>query len=149
MKKRKVRFTYASENNAVTICQIFDKYGKVYVGQAVCHPNDLDMMSKMTGAALAQMRAELSMLKDLRDSEIIPELKTIKKLYNNLKKHKKPVLEPDLKRAKFTHFAINGIIKAKKQEIADFILAKEKFYQGVRRNRRVKEEENKHKDNNA
>lgn len=148
MKKRKIEFTYASESNAVTICQIFDKFGKVYVGQAVCHPDDRDMVNEMTGAALAQMRAELSMLRDLRDSEIIPELKAIRRIYNSLKKHKKPLLRRELNTAEFTYAAIKGVIKGKKQEIADFILAKEKFYQGVRRNRRLEEEENKHKGNN-
>jgi hypothetical protein len=150
MKKRKIEFTYASEKNTVTICQIFDKFGKVYVGQAVCHPDDLDMVNRMTGAALAQMRAELSMLRDLRDSEIIPNLKAIKRIYNGLKKYKKPLLKKELKGAEFSYSAIRGMIKGKKEEIADFILAKEKFYQGVRRNRRIlKEEENKYKDNNA
>ena len=148
MKKRKIEFTYANESNPVTTCQIFDKFGKIYVGQAVCHPDDRDMVNEMTGAALAQMRAELSLLRDLRDSEIIPELKAIRRIYNNLKKYKKPLLRRELNEAEFIYVAIKEMIRSKKREIADFILTKEKFYQGIRRNRKLEKEENKHKDNN-
>ena len=64
------------------------KTGKTFLGEAICHPGDREHMSEYTGIDIADMRARLNILRDIRDSEIKPQLKTMKHLYCNMKTNK-------------------------------------------------------------
>lgn len=64
------------------------KTGKTFLGEAICHPDDKQYMSEYTGIDIADMRARLNILRDIRDSEIKPQLKIMKHLYCNMKTNK-------------------------------------------------------------
>lgn len=64
------------------------KTGKTFLGEAICHPDDKQQMSEYTGLDIADMRARLNILRDIRDSEIKPQIKIIKHLYYNMKTNK-------------------------------------------------------------
>jgi len=71
------------EENGITIYRVsYDN--KYYVGISECHPDDKEFQSQDFGEALASVRATLDFLRDLRDNEIIPQLKIIKHLYTNM-----------------------------------------------------------------
>lgn len=57
MKKRnEPKFTYKDN---YTKCEVFDpKYGRTFIGEAYCHPDDADFQSLITGSTLAELRAE-------------------------------------------------------------------------------------------
>lgn len=61
MKKRnEPKFTY---KDTYTKCEIFDpKYGRTFVGEAHCHPDDADFQSLITGSTLAELRASTKAL---------------------------------------------------------------------------------------
>lgn len=62
--------------------------GKTFLGEAICHPDDKEYMSEYTGIDIADMRARLNILRDIRDSDIKPQLKVVKHLYCNMKTSK-------------------------------------------------------------
>lgn len=71
-----------------TYCQLISSNGEVFIGQAHCHEDDADMYSEHTGAEIAWRRAKIKVCQAVRDHEILPVLKTLKHLYNNMAKSK-------------------------------------------------------------
>lgn len=59
--------------------------GYRFVGEATCHPNDLDFESERVGLTIAEARANIKVLRHMRDCEIKPQLKILKHLYNNMR----------------------------------------------------------------
>lgn len=64
------------------------KTNNTFIGHATCHPDDREYMSEYTGIDIADMRARLSILRNIRDAEIKPQLKVVKHLYCNMKTSK-------------------------------------------------------------
>ena len=76
------------EEFGVASCTIFYKDMEFY-GQAACHPNDEDMMSRLVGQTIAEMRATIWYLRHVRDNELRPQLQALYQLYYNMKHSKK------------------------------------------------------------
>lgn len=127
-------------------CILYDKLrNKSFVGLAQCHPEDEDMMSEKTGCNLAFLRAQLKVLQDYKNNELIPGLNALNQLYYSIDRSKyfdknhyevKVLLNQiDLKKADIetTKEAINNIRK----EIKTMIDEKEDFYQKIRKNRKA------------
>ena len=64
------------------------KTNNTFIGHAICHPDDREYMSEYTGIDIADMRARLNILRNIRDTEIKPQLKVVKHLYCNMKTSK-------------------------------------------------------------
>lgn len=47
------------EESKTAVCILRDDKGRIFVGEATCHPNDYDMSSERTGCELAFRRAKL------------------------------------------------------------------------------------------
>jgi hypothetical protein len=144
------RYSYEyDKDNGVSTCIITNKQGKVFVGIAECHPDDADMKSEYTGSAIAEMRAEKAALQDMRDNEIIPELRALRELYGTMKhstrfnpKSYENIMLQKLIRQKEAELAdIRLLVAQQNQAIKEFIFEKEKCYQGIRRNRAVAAQE--------
>lgn len=58
MKKYTPEFTWDEESGSA-ICIIKDEKNRVFIGEAICHPDDQDMISERTGCELAFRRAKL------------------------------------------------------------------------------------------
>lgn len=76
-----------NKESGVATCRIYDK-DNIFIGFAVCHDDDVDFMSEKTGLQIAEVRAEIDALKHIRDYEIIPALKALKHLQDNMKTSK-------------------------------------------------------------
>jgi hypothetical protein len=75
------------EDPGIAMCEIY--YGNLtFTGSAVCHPDDQDMKSKLTGENLAEMRAMVAYLRHIRDNELRPQLKILYQLYYSMKDSK-------------------------------------------------------------
>ena len=144
------RYSYEyDKENGVSTCVITNKQGKIFIGMAECHPDDMDMNSEYTGSAIAEMRAEKSALQDMRDNEIIPELRALKELYGSMKHSKKfnpksyeNIMLQRMIRQKEAELAdIRMLVARQNEAIKEFIYEKEKCYQGIRRNRAVAAQE--------
>lgn len=138
------RYSYEyDKENGVSTCIITNKQGKVFVGMAQCHPDDMDMNSEYTGSSIAEMRAERAALRDMRDNEIIPELRALKELHGSMKHSKQfnpksyeNIMLQRMIRQKETELQdIRLLVSRQNQAIREFIFEKEKCYQGIRRHR--------------
>lgn len=74
-------FAY-DEETGVTTCALQDTKRNIYVGEARCHPDDVDMKNKMTGIEIAYRRAYINFLKHVRDTEFVPQLAVLKHTYS-------------------------------------------------------------------
>ena len=72
-----------SERYGTATCTLFYKNYE-FTGIANCHPDDKDMMSKLTGQTIAEYRATLKYLRFIRDCELQPQLKSLKQLYYSM-----------------------------------------------------------------
>lgn len=62
--------------------------GIVFLGTAKCHPDDETMASEHIGLEIANARAQLNIIRSVRDNELKPQLKILKHLYSNIKTSK-------------------------------------------------------------
>lgn len=72
-----------NERYGTATCTLFYKNYE-FTGVANCHPDDQDMMSKLTGQTIAEYRATLQYLRFIRDCELQPQLKALKQLYYSI-----------------------------------------------------------------
>ena len=141
---REPRYKWDEATKTATCTLVKGKDGREYTGTAVCHPDDEDMMSKMTGFSIATLRAELEELKDMR-REIETTVKAYAHLYSIMSKSKQfnsESYEARTLRRKLYHAqedlaCMRESILDKRAEIKWYIDEKEKFYNIVRKNRAV------------
>lgn len=142
MKEPRYEWDEATKTATCTLAR--SKDGREYTGKAICHPDDEDMMSKMTGFSIATLRAELEELKDMR-REIEITVKSYAHLYSIMSKSKKfnsESYEAKTLRRKLYHaqedlVCMRESILDKRAEIKWYIDEKEKFYTTIRKNRAV------------
>lgn len=127
------------EENGTAFCTIFyNNY--TFTGEAQCHPDDRDMMSKLTGQTIAEMRATIKYLRFIRDCELQPQLKALKQLYYSMNYSK--YFNPKSYEAKMLYRQINILkedltnIKIEitniKTSLKEYIERKEKDHQKIR-----------------
>ena len=78
--KYKPEFSWHPDSGTA-ICILTDDKNRTFVGEAMCHPNDTDMLSERTGCELAFRRAKLEYLRTIRDAELKPALAALEHLY--------------------------------------------------------------------
>lgn len=83
MKKNYTEFKW-DENMGYAQCYIYYK-NQVFVGDALCHKDDLKYKSRTVGESLAQYRATRYYLAWVRDNEVLPQLKALNQLYYSMK----------------------------------------------------------------
>lgn len=135
---------YWNKNIDTCVCTI--KYeNKLFTGTAQCHPDDEDMKSKLTGEIIAELRANIASLTYQRDYELLPQLKALKQLYYSINQNKDfnpksieaKALYRYIKRTEDELSMAKDIIKDLKLELKTYIDTKEKFYQEIRRKRKL------------
>lgn len=116
--------------------------GRVYRGQAKCHPQDYDFENHRTGEYYAFMRSGIDQL--CRDRESIKsELKALKHLYDILDQNnavnKKSIecymIRRQIKIKEKELEAIRGVIRATKTHIRLTIAQKDRLYNAIRKTR--------------
>lgn len=125
------------------VCCIELPSGVKIVGTAECHPNDEDMANEKTGCYIAERRAYIKYLGYIRDNEIKPELKALKKFYNvinqskyyNEQDYSNQMLLRNIKRLEDDLAALKEEIQEERQSLKNYIDEKETFYQNVRKYR--------------
>ena len=141
------KITYKwDESTGTAVCSILYNDTE-YVGVAQCHPDDDDFKSELIGSELAYLRACLKVLQGTKREKWV-ELKAYKSLEGSLVPS--PRFNPDSFEAKMLTQKIDtakediDIIKECIEDLRNKIYTKieasEKFYQGVRKNRKQREE---------
>lgn len=112
----------------------------IFMGKAQCHPDDKDMMSKLTGQIIAEHRATLRYLRFIRDCELQPQLKSLKQLYYSMNHSK--YFNPKSYEAKMLYRQINHLtedlkenkylIDLTKSQLETYLITKEQDHKQLR-----------------
>lgn len=135
------KFDYNKETGAATA--IIHVKGKVYVGTAYCHPDDMEFANQLTGCDIAYRRASIKMLKDIRDNELIPGLKSLnaylysinKGKYFNKKDPMVKILYHNINIRQEEIDMVDEMIKNQRQDLREYLASKEKLYSQFREKR--------------
>ena len=131
-----IKFIYEDGNATCTI----DYRGLSFVGTATCHADDRDFMNERVGMSIAECRANIKLLRFIRDYEIKPQLKILNHLLNNMKnsKHYNPIsyeakmLRSQIRAIEKELVTINNSIADEQKFLKDYIDGKDKLYQRLR-----------------
>ena len=126
--------------SGTAICVLKDYKGRTFVGEAMCHPDDLDMKSERTGCELAFRRAKLEYLRTVRDTELKPALKALKHLYGcmthstnfNANSYEARTIRKHIHQIAFELTTIKEEIAYEYQGITDYIKGKDRIYKHIR-----------------
>ena len=128
-----------SERYGTATCTLFYKNYE-FTGVANCHPDDQDMMSKLTGQTIAEYRATLQYLRFIRDCELQPQLKALKQLYYSMNYSK--YFDPKSYEAKMLYRQINHLtedlkenkylINLTKSQLETYLTTKERDHKQLR-----------------
>lgn len=126
------------------MCVISSK-NKTYVGTAQCREEDRDMMSEKTGCEIAYRRAQINMLKSLRD-ELCIELKGLKKYYYticnskyyNKKNYMAVMLQRQIVMREESLAELREMLLDAQENLKQYMNAKAKFYDMIRKRREAK-----------
>lgn len=112
-----------------------------FYGDAICHPDDEDMMSRLTGQKIADARATIQLLSHIRDFELRPQLKILKQLFFSMKHSKQfnkksyeaRMLYRQIRSLENDIATIKKEIADIKQELKKYLSDKEELFQTIRR----------------
>ena len=142
--KRKPVYDWDAELGVAT-CYLFDKTN-VFVGMAMCHPEDENFKNEKTGLHIAELRARLKLLQHIKNNELKPELSGLKQLYYSMNKSKyynrksyeAKMLWKQMKVKQRDIDILTNIIHKQRQQLNDYIKDKDEFYQKINANRAKK-----------
>lgn len=120
-------------------------------GEASCHPDDMDMISQLTGLAIAEARAAIAYETHIRDNILKPQLASVKQLYYamnrsknfNPKSYENKMLYRHIRNLENDLTIIKESIATIKLELRQYLANKEVFYQKIRKQRALGQEPSK------
>jgi predicted RNA-binding protein with EMAP domain len=131
-----ISFGYAQGSSCCTI-----RYkGLEFVGEAQCHPDDMDFESERTGLCIAEARATIKLMQFKRDYEIKPALQAIKHLHTNMqtstkynkKSYEAMMVYNQLKTLQKELDTINADINEERKYLKEYIDKKDTFHNRLR-----------------
>lgn len=145
MKHKEPKYFW-NEETGQTVCQIFDNKGNVYIGEAICHPDDKEFQSKRVGQEIAYRRALIDFYKKIRKEELRPKLAAYKELYNemclsprfNQNSYENYSLQRKIRKITFDLEIVNNMIARERIELIGYIDEKEKIHQKLQKLRKDK-----------
>ena len=124
-------------------CRIFYKKN-IFKAFAHCHDDDIDFMGEKTGCSIAEMRAEIKLLKHIKNNEVIPQIQVLNHIYSiymasekyNKKSNEAKIVYNELHRLEKELAVINNSIVTLTENLTAYIAEKEKFYKRIRKGRK-------------
>ena len=129
----------------LAICKVY--YNNIeFKGTASCHPDDIDMCSKMTGQTIAELRAEIKKLQHIRDNELRPQLKVLNQLYYamnrskeyNKKSYESKMLYRAIKNISNELDMVKEMLDNDRKFLKEYIDLKDIYYKNIRSRREAK-----------
>lgn len=110
--------------------------GMSFEGGAVCHPEDMEFANERVGLTIAEARANIKVLRFIRDHEVKLELNALKHLYSNIqtsknhnpKSHESRRIRSQIRALERELTEVNNMIADEKHFIKDYIDGKDKLY---------------------
>lgn len=135
------------DNTTKTATCILADGNNIFTGIASAHPDDMDMANEKTGYQIALWRAEIKYYTHIRDNELKPALKALKKVLDEMKYSKRFNPKSYENRALLRNFyqvesdldTIRYLLANTKKKLKQYISEKDKFYQRIRANRTKKD----------
>lgn len=132
----KTNYFYSEGNARFTI----NYHGQVFIGTAKCHPEDNDFENARVGLTIAESRANIQVLRYIRECELRPQLKILNHLYANIKtsKYYNPtsyetrMLRSQIRALEKELATLNNEIADEQKFIKDYIDGKDKLYKRLR-----------------
>lgn len=114
--------------------------GYRFVGEATCHSDDMDFESERVGLTIAEARANIKVLRHMRDCEVKPQLKILNHLLSNMKTSKSynpisyeaKMLRSQIRTIEKELATINNAIADEQKFIKDYVDGKDKMYKRLR-----------------
>ena len=114
--------------------------GHSFDGTAICHDEDKDFESERVGLTIAEARANIKVLRHMRDCEVKPQLKILNHLLSNMKTSKSynpisyeaKMLRSQIRTIEKELATINNAIADEQKFIKDYIDGKDKMYKRLR-----------------
>lgn len=132
-----VKYIYDWDSDkGVASCIIYYNDSITGIGSATCHPIDNDFKSENTGKQIAQMRAEIDLIKKIKMFEIIPGIKAMKHVlgtmvhsskYNEFS-YEANRLKREIQNSEMYLESLNDTLENMKYELSNFINIKDMFY---------------------
>ena len=136
MLKENTEYGYVDGSAVYTITY----NGYRFVGEATCHPDDKDFESERVGLTIAEARANIKVLRHMRNCEVKPQLKILNHLLSNMKTSKSynpisyeaKMLRSQIHTIEKELATINNAIADEQKFIKDYIDGKDKMYKKLR-----------------
>lgn len=130
------------EEDGIATCKLIYNHN-IFLGTAICHPDDQDMKSEYTGYMIAQKRATIQYFQHIRDNEIIPALKALNHAFGSMKQSKNlntqsnefKVIQREIHQKQIELATIRQMLIDEKQSLNNYLSEKENFYKAIRKNR--------------
>lgn len=128
------------EDGKVTKCIIHINGKGVFTGYAICHEDDADMKSELTGKHISYQRAYIKYLKYCSRCEVKPALAALKQLYYSMNKSKYyndssyevKMLKAQMAMKETELDLINEEIRIAETDLDSYIKVKEEKYKLIR-----------------
>lgn len=138
--KNEPKFLWDKEKRKAT-CILTDGERK-YIGEAICHTDDEDMMNEKTGCEIAIRRAKIKALKE-KKRDLKLQLSSLNQLYYSMNRSKKfnpksyenRMLQRQIQLINFDLETFKQMIVVEEQNLLTYLKEKEKFYKHIRHNR--------------
>jgi hypothetical protein len=138
MNKAKAEYTYDVETGKAIYTIKYN--GLDFCGEAFCHPEDMDYGSERAGLSIAECRANIKLLRFMRDYEMRPQLKILKHLLHNTRNskyynpisHEAKMLRSQIRTIEKELATISNAIADEQKFIKDYIDGKDKMYKRLR-----------------
>lgn len=116
---------------------------EIFVGQAFCHPEDLDMANAKTGQTIAYLRAAIKYYQHLKNHEIKPKIEALRQFYYTVNQSKQfspncyeiRMLQRQIRNYEDDLVTVRCSLAQLQKNLREFVQEKEKFYNKIRNNR--------------
>ena len=132
------------DDEKIAKCMIrHEKNGPIFVGEAICHEEDLDMVSPRTGQEIAYRRAKIKQLQHIKNNEIKPKLAALTHLYGcmthssrfNPESYENTMLQRQTRLMEFDLTTVNEMIRYERENLKAYIDDKDRMYKHIRKKR--------------
>ena len=139
----KIWFDWDDETYTAKCMRQPEKNGPIFIGEAICHPDDEDMASQRTGQEIAFCRAKIKHMQHIKNNEIKPKLDALKHLYGcmahssrfNPESYENTMLQRQIRHLEFDLTTANEMIEYERKSLKAYIDDKDKMYKHIRKQR--------------
>ena len=139
-----MKISWNEETGVATVT--INVFGAEFTGTAICHEDDTDMKSELTGLHIAEARVIIKAYQHYKNNILKPQIQILNKLMNEMKqgsyfdprsqyvrllRRKIAILTKQLRKSE-------QLIELTKKDLREYINTKETFYKKVRAKRLVK-----------